>query len=95
MSMVLQANGPNIVNGNYFQFVLTRDNNNLISAYIDGDLQFSFTDNNLTTAMCATDNFYFFVDDLATNTESPQGAVARITVMCYFFRRLSLNDQSS
>ena len=46
-----------IFEGTYFQLVVTRDSNDLVTAYIDGELQFSFTDNSLITSMCSTDNF--------------------------------------
>ncbi len=69
-----------MVTDQYFQLVLTRDSNDLVNAYLDGELQLSYTDNSTSTSMCLTDNFYLFSDDLATNVENPQGAVARVTI---------------
>ena len=52
----------------------------MVNVYVNGELELSFTDNSFTTSMCSIDNFYFFVDDLGTNVESPSGAIARITI---------------
>lgn len=74
------AAGTSLVQGEYFQMAFTRDNNDLVNVYVNGELELSFTDNSFGTDMCSSDFFHFFVDDLATNVESPSGAIARVTI---------------
>jgi hypothetical protein len=82
LSFVPGNEAPNnrMVANEYFQLVVTRDSSHLVTTYINGEVQFSFTDNSLSTRMCSTNQFNFFVDDLSTNVESPRGAVARVTI---------------
>ena len=81
----------NLVNGQYalstgivedtcFHWVVNSDSSHSVTTCIDGELQFSFTDNSLTTAMHSTDDLNSFIDDVATNTEDPQGVVGRLMI---------------
>ena len=79
------VNGQNalsagIVEDTCFHWVVNSDSSHSVITCIDGELQFSFTDNSLTTAMHSTDDFNSFIDDVATNTEDPQGIVARLMI---------------
>lgn len=65
----------------YIQTVFTRDASGQVSAYLDGNQEFSFNDGgNLALISGSAENFlYFFRDDLATgDSENSGGSVARI-----------------
>lgn len=75
-----EAVEANVVENEFFQLVMTRDSNDLVTIYLNGEIQLSFTDFSLATSMCFSNEFHFFIDDNTTLVESPSGAIARITI---------------
>lgn len=75
----LEAPTEQIVANEYFQLAVTRDSNHLVTIYLNGVFQLEYSDISLSTSMCFTDQFTFFVDD-SINSEHPRGAVSRVTI---------------
>ena len=61
--------------------LVTRDGANLVSVYLEGALEFSFTDaTSLMTFSEASQIAHFFVDDTAQATDTPAGTVTGIRI---------------
>jgi hypothetical protein len=71
-----QAPTATIAAGNYVQVVLTRDGTDVVTGYVNGVPQISFTDSSGYGVISSANDLRFFKDD--GSTEESGGAVARI-----------------
>jgi len=74
------ALNTSLVDGIYFQLVMTRAPSGEVKVYLDRELQLEFMDDANGTSLCFSNNLYFFKDDTSTGIENPSGGIARITI---------------
>lgn len=66
--------------GTYHHIVVTRDAAGTVSGFVDGSLQFSFSDGGGAATVDGSDVLNFLVDDATTTDEQSSGAIARLRV---------------
>jgi hypothetical protein len=74
------APGVSLESDSYIHVVLTREEDSIVTGYVDGVRQFAFLDSDGEASIGADDPLVFFRDDRETRQEQSGGAVSLIRI---------------